>query len=142
MIEFPSIEWFEGVRRVFNTEDCFQSPERCDATIGIKIKNAVFVLRFEGFECSSAKLGSEEKLEKVDFSLEMTLHTWQKMITNIKQNGGADTNQSLDTLDVSLSPSGIVRTNANSKENADLFFLHNQTFQNFFNASSRIDTSF
>lgn len=140
MLEFPSLEWFEQVRRVFNTEDCFQTLERCDATVGIKIKNAVFVLRFEGFECISAELGSEEKIENVDFYLDVPLRNWQKMIENIKENGGADTSHSLDTLDAALGPSGIVRTNANNRQKADLFFLHNQTFQNFFNACYKIDT--
>ena len=78
MPRFPSLEWFEEVRQVFNSDDAFQTAGggSCDAIVGLKIENEIYVIVFEGFECSSARRAEEDDLYEADFYLEMTGDEW------------------------------------------------------------------
>ncbi len=144
MSVFPSVEWFEAVRQVFNNDDSYQTAGggTCDATFGIKVGPGVFILEFEGFECSGAKEATEEDLNEVDFYLEMEFDEWREMLTNIRENGTADLRHTLNSLDLSRAPDGLARTKTDDGYRLDLFFRYNQTFQYYFDASSRIDTEF
>jgi len=144
MPPFPSVAWFEAVRQVFNSDDSYQRAGggTCDAKMGIKVGRRVFVIEFEGFECSGARESTEEGLKEVDFYLEMEPSQWKEMLVNIKQNGAADLRHTLNSLDLSRAPDGLARTKTDDGYRLDLFFRYNQTFQYYFDASSRIDTQF
>ncbi|MCH8088834.1 MAG: hypothetical protein IH955_02335 [Chloroflexi bacterium] len=141
---FPSVEWFEAVRQVFNSDDSYQTVGggACDATFGIKVGPGVFILEFEGFECSGVKEATEEDLNEADFYLEMEFHEWREMLTNIRENGAADMRHTLNSMDLSRAPDGLARTKTDDGYRLDLFFRYNQTFQHYFDASSRLDTEF
>ena len=106
MPRFPSVEWFEAVRQVFNSEDQYQTAGggSCDAIVGLKIGDEIYVLVFEGFECSSAREAGEDDLYEADFYLEMTPDEWREMLENIAQNGSADLDHSLNSLDLKQVP--------------------------------------
>ena len=144
MPRFPSLEWFEAVRRVFNSEDEYQTAGggSCDATVGLKIDNEIYVLVFEGFECSSSREAHEEDLYEADFYLEMSADEWREMLENIAENGSADLEHSLNSLDLNKSPDSIAHSLNEDGYRLDFFFRYNQTFQYFFDASSRIQTQF
>ena len=141
---FPSLEWFEAVRQVFNSDDSFQTGGggTADATAGIKVGEDVFMVVFEGFECSGISQVTEEELDEADFYLVMTADEWREMVTNIKENGAADLKHSLNSLDLARAPNGLAQTKTDDGYRLDLFFRYNQTFQYFFDASARIDTQF
>jgi hypothetical protein len=61
------------------------------------------------------------------------------MIENIKQNGKADISHTLNTIDLQM-PQGLARGNDGYK--LDFFYRFNQTLQDFFDASAKVDTTF
>ena len=144
MPRFPSLEWFEAVRKAFNSEDEYQTAGggSCDALVGVKVGEEIYILVFEGFECSAVRNAGEDDLYKADFYLDMTADEWREMIDNIAENGSADLHHSLNSLDLNKSPDSIAHSLNEDGYRLDFFFRYNQTFQYFFDASSRIKTTF
>ena len=144
MPRFPSLEWFDAVRKVFNSEDEYQTAGggSCDALVGVKVGEEIYIVVFEGFECSAVRNAGEDDLYEADFYLDMTADEWREMIENIAENGSADLHHSLNSLDLNKSPDSIAHSLNEDGYRLDFFFRYNQTFQYFFDASSRIDTTF
>ena len=140
---FPSVEWFDAVRYEFNSNDAVRTGGggMCDAKVGVKADDHVFLLVFEGFECSAASEISESDLENTDFYLDMPKEDWRDMLQNIMDNGEADLDHSLNTMDLDISD-GIAHSYTGDQYRQDMFFRYNQTFQYFFDQSSRVDTEF
>ena len=84
---FPSVEWFDEVRHLMNSDESVRTAGggMCDATVGIKCDDQVYILVFEGFECSSANQVSEDDLVNSDFYIEMTSSEWSLMLIYIKE---------------------------------------------------------
>ena len=97
---------------MFNSDDAFQTAGggSCDAIVGLKIENEIYVIVFEGFECSSARRAEEDDLYEADFYLEMTGDEWREMIVNISENGSADLGHSLNSLDLNKSPDSLAHS--------------------------------
>lgn len=142
-LKFPSVGWFEAVSDVFNQDEATRGGGGgvCNCTAGVKVGKKIFVLTFEGFECSAAEESTPTGLDDADFYLEMSAKEWREMIENIKSNGHADLRHTLNTLDLEL-PEGLARSNHGDQYREDLFFRYNQTLQYYFDGSARIDTSF
>ena len=143
MYKFPSLEWFDAVRKEFNADDSFRGAGggRCDCFAGFQIGDDLYVAQFEGFEVSSVAHGTDEDRSKADFYLEMPVEQWCDMGRNIAANGQADLGYTLNTIDLSLLD-GLSRSVHGDQYREDLFFRYNQTMQFFFDASSRIETVF
>ena len=92
MAQFPSTQWFDEVRIVFNADESFQGGGggACNTLMGVKIGGQSFLITFEGAECSSAQNAQEVDLAAADFILEMPYADWKEMVQNIAQNGHAD----------------------------------------------------
>ena len=140
---FPSVEWFDAVRHEFNVNDAVRSGGggMCDARVGVKVGGDTYLLVFEGFECSSASEIAESGLEDTDFYLDMSPDDWRDMIDNIRENGEADLDHSLNTMDLD-SADGLAHSYTGDKYRQDMFFRYNQTFQYFFDQSARVETEF
>ena len=141
---FPSVEWFDAARREFNADESVRSGGggTCDAKVGVKIGDrAVYMLAFEGFECVSASEIAEARLADADFYMDMSEDDWRDMVANIAENGQADFDHTLNTLDLD-SEDGLAKSVADDQYLQDLFYRYNQTFQYFFDLTSRIDTVF
>jgi hypothetical protein len=143
MARFPSTEWFDAVRAVFNSDDSFQGGGggACNALMGAKIGGRFFLVTFEGAECSAAREVQEAELAAADFILEMPFADWKEMVENIAQNGHADLHHTLNTLDLGR-PDGLSHSVHGDQYREDLFFRYNQTMQYFFDASARVATEF
>ena len=143
MPQFPSIEWFEQVRQIFNGEEAYQEAGggMCDAIVGIKAAAHSYIPVFEGEECSEVREVSEADLAEADFYLYMAPDEWKDMIRNIKDNDGADLDYTLNTLDMDRDE-GLALTMNGDQYRQDYFYRYNQTFQYFFDASARINTEF
>ena len=141
MPAFPSVEWFDAVREVFNSDKSYRGGGGgiCDASVGIKAGQQIFFLTFEGFECIEAREVDENELEDTDFYLDMNLDDWHEMLANIKEHGAATLNYTLNTLDLERAK-GLVFSTSDDQYRQDLFFRFNQTFQYFFDASARVET--
>lgn len=143
MAEFPSVAWFEAVAAEFNSDESYRGAGggQCHCQAGIKVGERVFLLVFDGFECVDVREVDVSELEPVDFYLEMPLTDWQAMVHDIAENGAASLHYTLNTLDLS-SEAGLCHSVHNDQYREDLFFRYNQTFQFFFDASTRIKTTY
>ena len=134
---FPSIAWFDSVRAAASSDRDFRSLGSCDAIVGIKVGEKVFVLAFEAFECSGASEGSEDSLLDVDFWLSMEPDAWRALLENICQNGRADSDHTFNTLDIEH---GIVESP--NAYGANSFLRYHLTLQRLFDLSAQMETTF
>ena len=138
-IVFPSLAWFEGLQRLVNDDPSYRQYGTVDATMGVKVRDEVFVVTFEAFECSAVRSGNEYDLINVDFFIEMESDAWKAMLQNIRANGGAEAGQTLVSLDML----NEISNNATGDQlRADMFFRYNQSLQHFFDLSANLDTVF
>lgn len=139
MPTFPSVEWFEAIREVVTRDGRLEKLGTCDAVMGVKLLDQAFKITFEAFECTGVREISVADLAKTDFYLEAPYETWQAMLENIREKGKPDRQYTLNTIDF-LDPDGFAKSDDQSKK--DSFYRYGQTFQQFFNASSEIETVF
>ena len=139
MPTFPSVEWFDTVRELVNSDEKYRQLGTVDATVGIKIDDQLFALTFEAFECSGVKEIEEGDLHDVDFWLEQSPEQWRAMLESIKQHGTADLQFTLNTIDLTI-PDGFARSHDGYRR--DAFYRFNQSLQHFFDSSSQIETQF
>ena len=143
MAKFPSVAWFDAVRKKFNGNPEYQGAGggQCNCVAGLKIGSKVFVLTFEGEECSKALEGKNADLQALDFYLEMSVKDWRNMVKNIAENGNATLDYTLNTLDLGRQE-GLCQSVHGDQYREDLFFRYNQTFQFFFDASAQVKTTY
>ena len=138
---FPSVEWFQALRELVNSDEEFRRLGNIDAVMGVKVGERVFVITFEAFECTEVREGTEYDLIDADFFLEMTVEQWRDLVTNTRENDGADLSHTLNTLDLMIE--GGISDNATGDQlRADVFFRVNQSLQHFFDSSARLETVF
>lgn len=114
---------------------------QCNCVAGVKVGKDVYVLTFEGQECTSVEKSAETELANVDFYMSMATSDWKKMLANIQEHGHAVGEYTLNTLDLNR-PDGLSTSVHGDQYREDMFFRYNQTLQFFFDASSRVDTRF
>ncbi len=136
---FPSVEWFDTIKDMVNQDPAFRQLGTVDCVIGVKVGGKIYELTFEAFECTNVREAGENDLRDMDFWLEQPYDSWKDMIENIKKHGAADLLHTLNTIDLSL-PEGFARSHDGYRR--DAFYRFNQSIQDFFNASAKIDTSF
>jgi hypothetical protein len=136
---FPSVEWFEAVKNIVNNDEAFRRLGTIDTTVGVKVGDKIYQLTFEAFECAEVKEIAERDLRDVDFWLEQPYEGWKEMLQNIKEKGAADLDHTLNTIDLNM-PEGFARSYDGYRR--DAFYRFNQSLQDFFNASAKIDTQF
>ncbi len=140
MSQFPSLDWFESLRTTFN--ECSEyhgaGGGRCDCVAGVKAGRHCILLTFEDLSCISCEPVKHSDLDQADFYVEMPLVTWNKMLNNIAHEGHATGEYTLNALDLG-NMEGIVKSTHNDQYRQDLFIRFNQTIQNFFDASSRMN---
>ena len=139
MPEFPSIEWFEAVRDSANTDTQFTSQGTVNCVMGAKVGDSAFALTFEGFECSSVQPVDQGALRDLDFYIDLSPAEWRELLDNISANGGSDSAHTLNTLDLTI-PTGCVKSGNELRRAA--FFQYHLSLQAFFDASSRVETTY
>ena len=140
-LKFPSVEWFQALQELVNNDEQFRRLGSIDAVMGVKVGERVFVITFEAFECTGVKEGTDYDLIDADFFLKMTLEQWQDLVTNTRENNGADLSHTLNTLDLMIE--GGISDNATGDQlRADVFFRVNQSLQHFFDSSAKLETVF
>ncbi len=137
MPAFPSIEWFETVRAAANDDRDFRSLGSCFAQVGVRVGERVFLLDFEAFECAGVSEADDTALHDVDFTLSMTHDRWRRLLNNIRENGGADSESTFNTLDIEH---GIIESPNPYGMNS--FPRYHLTIQRFFDLSSKVETTF
>ena len=136
---FPSVEWFEAVKKIANESGIFRKLGTCDAEIGIQVGDEIFEIDFEAFEVTSVSKIDSNRKRDLDFTLAMSPEAWREMIENIKEHGQADLDHTLNSLDLN-NPDEFAQ--AEDYYRRDKFYRFNQTFQDFFDSSSKVETTF
>lgn len=135
---FPSLEWFQALREVVNQDVEYRHFGTCDAVMGVKVGDRVFQITFEAFEVADVAEIGERAPRDCDFFLDLPAEQWREMLTNIRENGGADLSHTLNTLDFTLDQ--IAKSDDEYRR--DLFYRYNQSFQQFFDDSRLVETQF
>ena len=138
---FPSLQWFEAVQALVNDDAEFRRLGSIDTRMGVKSGSDIFLITFEAFKCIEIGAGEDDDLFELDFYLDMPPETWREMLANIKANGAADHQHTLNTLDLRL-PDGLSSNATGDQFKADLFFRYNESLQRFFDVSAQLDTAF
>jgi hypothetical protein len=143
MTVFPSHAWFQAVREVYNGDASLHSGGggACDTTAGLKVGDDGYLMVFEGLECADIRPAGEDEMSEADFIIEMPLALWKEMVANVQENGKADLDHTLNSIDLQQEES-IAYSPADDQYRQDLFYRYNQNFQDFFDASSRVETIF
>ena len=137
---FPSVEWLQQVAEITTKDDAYRKYGRCDAFVGLRVGDQLYSLTFDVFDINDIHETSEEELRDADFVLEMSPSGWAGLIANIAENGKADREHTLNSLDLRL-PDGLARNTTGDGYRLDKFFRFNQSLQCFFDNSSRIETT-
>ena len=139
MPEFPSVKWFDDAGSLLNKSDSFQRLGTCDAEMGVQSGSKFFQLTFEAFEYTGSKEIDEVAAHTLDFTLNQEPDAWQAMLENIKEHGLAEHEFTLNSLDLRSEVEFAIGEDYNRR---DLFYRFNQTFQEYFDQSAHMETSF
>jgi hypothetical protein len=139
MPSFPSVEWFQAAADLLNKSDSFKRLGTCDAEMGVRVGEKFFEIDFEAFEVKSIKTIDAARAEDLDFTLVQAPEAWKAMIEDIKKNGRATHDYTLNSLDLK-SDEELAR--GKDYHRRDAFYRFNQTFQEYFDMAAKIDTSF
>jgi hypothetical protein len=144
-MKFPSKAWFQALQeRAAAKPDRFKKLGFADANVGIVVTAdnggapAGFVLEFSGYGCKQIATTAQPG-DVADFVLVGPYGVWKEMIENIRQNGEADLQHTLNVLTL---PGVPLKLEAGDQLKADLFFRYNQTLQEFFNGAAEVETEF
>jgi hypothetical protein len=139
MVQFPSVEWFQEAANLLNTSDSFKRLGTCDAEVGIKVGDDYYELDFEAFEVRHVARIDAYRAEQLDFVLVQSPEAWREMLEDIKANGRATHDYTLNSLDLR---SAEEFAKGKDYHRRDLFYRFNQTFQDYFDLSAKMDTTF
>ena len=145
-MKFPSAAWFQALQeRAAAKPDLFRKLGFVDAVMGIRVEPenaseapAGFVLEFSGYGCKKSS-ASKRPEEVADFVLVGPYGAWKEMIQNIRSNGEADLQHTLNVLTM---PGVPLKLEAADQLKADLFFRYNESLQQFFNGAAEVETEF
>lgn len=139
MPEFPSVEWFNKAGELLNKSDSFKRLGTCDTQMGVAVGDRYFEVDFEAFEMTGAKAIDAARADELDFTLSQDLDAWKAMLHDIKSNGRATHQFTLSSLDLRSDAEFAKGKDYNRR---DAFYRFNQTIQEYFDMSSKMDTTF
>ncbi|MCC6387630.1 MAG: hypothetical protein IT302_09620 [Dehalococcoidia bacterium] len=139
MPEFPSVEWFNKAGELLNKSDSFKRLGTCDTQMGVAVGDRYFEVDFEAFEVTGAKVIDAARADDLDFTLSQDYDAWKAMLEDIKRNGRATHEYTLNSLDLRSDAEFAKGKDYNRR---DAFYRFNQTIQEFFDMSSKMDTTF
>ncbi len=139
MPEFPSVEWFNTAGDLLNKSDSFKRLGTCDTQMGVAVGDRYFEVDFEAFEMAAAKQIDAERAAELDFVLTQDYDAWKAMLQDIKANGRATHEFTLNSLDLRSDAEFAKGKDYNRR---DAFYRFNQTLQEYFDMSAKMDTTF
>jgi hypothetical protein len=140
---FPSLDWFQKVRDVYNSDGSLHKGGggACHTTAAFKVNGQSYLIVFEGLKCADIRTPTDGELNDADFVIEMPFDLWKAMVANVQSHGKADLQYTLNSIDLQQEE-GIAYSPADDQYRQDLFYRYNQNFQDFFDASARVETTF
>lgn len=138
---FPSVEWFQELADITNGDEVFRKFGRLDAIIAFKIGDRAFNVTFDVLTAGDIREIEDEEMRDSDFIIELSLDQWQGMLEDIKANGTASKDWTLNTLDL-INDDPIHRNMEGDGYRADFFFRYNPSLQRFIENASQMETTF
>jgi hypothetical protein len=139
MTEFPSVEWFQQAADILNKSDSSKRLGTTDTQMGVQVGEKIYEIDFEAFEITNVKEIDQARAEELDFVLVQSLEDWRAMLEDIRQNGHATHEYTLNSLDLRSDTELAIGKDYNRR---DAFYRFNQTFQDYFDFSAQIDTTY
>ncbi len=140
-LTFPSVEWFQSLADITNQDDRFKRYGRLNAVVAFKAGDKAYNVTFDVLEVRDVREVTEDEMADSDFMIDLDLEQWRGMIDDIKANGLATRDWTLNTLDLVLDEP----IHKNLREDgfaADKFFRYNPSLQRFMDNSAQLDTKF
>ena len=122
-------------------DDVYRRFGRVDASVGLKDGERVFRLTFDVFDVRDIREIDEGELRDLDFYLDMEPERWQAMLRSIREQGKAEREYTLNSLDLTLAE-GLHQNAMDDGYRADKFFRFNESLQRFFDLSAQVETTF
>ncbi len=143
MVRFPSVEWFEETAsRAAADRERARRLGYVDSLVGVSVEDATgargYVLEFAGYGVRKVREATSPE-EVADFTIAGPSAAWHEMIENIRANGGADLQHTLNRLTMAGTPLRVI---AADQLKQDLFFRFNQSLQAFFDAARSVPTKY
>lgn len=139
MPTFPSVEWFQEAADRLNKSDSFKRLGNCDAEVGIQVGDRYYEIIFEAFEVVKVAESDAARMEELDFVLVQSPEAWREMLEDIRANGKATHDFTLNSLDLR---SADELAKGKDYHRRDLFYRFNQTFQDYFDGTATMETTF
>lgn len=139
MPTFPSVEWFQEAADILNKSDSFKQFGTADTEMGVQVDDRFFEIVFEGFSVADVKEIDAARAEELDFTLVQPYEAWKDMLLNIKQHGRAEHLFTLNSLDLNTDGELAKGKDYNRR---DAFYRFNQTLQDYFDFTAKMDTTF
>ena len=139
MPQFPSVDYFRALADLLNASDSFRRLGTCDSEIGVEVDGRFFEIDFEAFEVTNIREIDAARAEELDFYLSQPLDDWKAMLQDIKTNGRATHDFTLNSLDL-RSETEFAR--GKDYHRRDAFYRFNQTFQEYFDMAAKVETTF
>ena len=139
MPNFPSVEWFQAAADLLNKSDSFKRLGTTDCEMGVQVGDQFYEIDFEAFEITKVSYIDAARAAELDFTLVQTPEAWQAMLDDIKTNGRATHNFTLNSLDL-RSTEELAR--GKDYHRRDAFYRFNQTFQEYFDNAAKVETTF
>ncbi|HEY4670092.1 MAG TPA: hypothetical protein VIH05_09985 [Tepidiformaceae bacterium] len=136
---FPSVEWFQTAADLLNKSDSFKRLGTCDAEVGVQVDDRYYEIDFEAFEVKDVREIDPRRAEELDFVLVQPYDRWKAMLEDIRQHGRATHDFTLNSLDLKSEQEFAVGKDYHRR---DAFYRFNQTFQEYFDNTSKIETQF
>jgi len=143
MALFPSLDWFRQVRDVYNSDNSLHKGGggACHTTAAFRVDGKEYLIQFEGTKIGDIRAATSAELADVDFVIEMPFDLWKEMVKSVQQHGKAERRFTLNSIDLSRAE-GIAHSPSDDQYRQDLFYRYNQNFQDYFDASARVQTTF
>ena len=139
MPDFPSVEWFQQAADLLNNSDAFKHFGTVDTQMGVQVGDRYFEIDFEAFEITAVKEADAARMEELDFYLVQSPEAWKAMLDDIKANGIATHEYTLNSLDLRSDQEFAIGKDYTRR---DAFYRFNQTLQDYFDMSAKMETSF
>ena len=139
MPKFPSVEWLQEAATLLNKSDSFKRLGTTDCEMGVQVGDQFYEVDFEAFEITKVSQIDAARAADLDFTLVQTPDAWQAMLEDIKLNGRATHDFTLNSLDLRTTEE-LAR--GKDYHRRDAFYRFNQTFQEYFDNAAKMETTF
>ncbi|HMO53420.1 MAG TPA: hypothetical protein PJ994_02860 [Tepidiformaceae bacterium] len=139
MPDFPSIEWFRQAADLLEKSDSYKRLGTCDTEMGIKVGDEYFEIDFEAFGVADIKKIDAPRADELDFTLVQSPEAWKAMLDDIKENGHATHEFTLNSLDLRSNEELAI---GKDYVRRDAFYRFNQTLQEYFDMSAQMETTY